>query len=400
VTFLGGAMDDIRDAQTRWPKSRTAALIIHGIGEQLPFEMLDSFAGALWNALEIDSGGDFVLGSDEIRPIGLNADHCIVLRRNQSDLAPVEFHEYYWADKAERLVNLGEIADWLVATSEGAQRFYKENEDLCRTYEQSNIKGFSRKGIIRHMYLKELGWLLRLLSWLPSSVVSWFTRWLGPFSLFLNPLFRWIRKELIDYIGDIVIYTASDVRSKFHSARESILDGAVQKIQSLLLDPAIDEIVVAGHSLGSVIAFDAMNRINRNMNMGVVDRSLARKFTRFVTFGSPLDKIAFFFREHTPPDEYLRRQILQHHHSFKARPLDEQPNPRELADPFARYLDHVWWSNLWDRNDPVSGHLDFYDVDENIEVSSGKHGAAAHHDYLVNRQTLQTLSAVVFPGMP
>jgi pimeloyl-ACP methyl ester carboxylesterase len=199
--------------------------------------------------------------------------------------------------------------------------------------------------------------------------------------LFLNPLFKWIETVLVNFIGDIVIYTASDARSRFYDARLRILDGAVEALRGLLEEGRYGRVIVAGHSLGSVIAFDALNRLNQMMNLGVVDARLAKKIQDFVTFGSPLDKIAFFFRERTRDDEYIRRQILQHFHSFKARPLSEQPNPKEISDPFRALLEHVRWINFWDPADPISGCLDFYRVDQNVMFSMGKSSFAAHSAY-------------------
>jgi len=383
-----------------WPAKRTAFLIIHGIGEQLRFEILDEFAASCWHSLEVLNENSSISGSHVLRTIDGRLDHAVVLARSDSEPSPVEFREYYWADKAERLVDLGAIGQWLMDISEAAQRYYKENEDLAARYSSDHVPAFSGRKFKRHWYLRYLGWSFRLLSFLPSSVIGWVLRWLSPIFFFLNPLFRWIRAELIGYVGDIVVYTASDERSQYHQAREAILNGAVQAIRGMLDDPAVFQVVVAGHSLGSVIAYDALNHINQAMNTGEISPMLAKKIHGFVTFGSPLDKIAFFFREHTPEDEYLRRQILDHYHSFKAKPLDEYHNPRTLSNPLQRYLEHVEWVNFWDRNDPISGCLDFYAVDENIELSMGKSITETHTWYLQSGEMTGTLLKKMINSAP
>lgn len=102
-----------------------------------------------------------------------------------------------------------------------------------------------------------------------------------------------------------------------------------------------------------------------------------------VTFGSPLDKIAFFFREHTPDSQYIRRQILSHLHGFKGRDLILQQEARSVRNPIRRYLDHVRWLNFWDPQDPISGHLDFYEIPEqdNIQLALGLPWGKAHIGY-------------------
>ncbi len=357
-----------------WPEVPAAVLVIHGIGEQHPFQTLDAFTAACWNVLEKLNGGPLLSGSHRIRSRDGWTENYISLTRSAQERAPIEFHEYYWAHKVQGIATLHDIVTWLIDTSEGARKFYEENEQLSKKYEGTGVTAFAKGRFRRHWYLKHLGLVMRLLSLFPAAVPIRISR-------ILRPVLRWIEKRATDYVGDIVIYTSTDVKSKFHAVRQSILDGAVGEIRTLLDDPRCRRIVVAGHSLGSVIAFDALNRINHEMNVGIIRKEKGRKIAGMVTFGSPLDKIAFFFREHTPDQEYLRRQILMHYHGFKARPLTEQPNPRELSNPIVPLLEHVRWLNFWDVHDTISGQLDFYRVDENILLDMGKGIAGAHTAY-------------------
>ena len=102
-----------------------------------------------------------------------------------------------------------------------------------------------------------------------------------------------------------------------------------------------------------------------------------------ITFGSPLDKIAFFFREHTKAHEYVRRQIRSHLNSFKARALDLQPNDEVLANPITPKLDDLPWVNYYSMRDPVSGHLDFYKIDpkDNVVLDLPERWGVAHVGY-------------------
>lgn len=179
----------------------------------------------------------------------------------------------------------------------------------------------------------------------------------------------------------MAIYTTTDVKSKHYDIRKTILDDSVDKVKALIDDKNYDEIVLVGHSLGSVIAFDTLNRVNHAMNADDKIKALANKIKGFVTFGSPLDKIAFFFREHTKEDQYIRRQILAHFHGFKSLNLNLQENEIVVENPIKPYLDHVRWVNFWDPKDPVSGQLDFYKDVINVQYAMGEKYGFSHIKY-------------------
>jgi len=157
-------------------------------------------------------------------------------------------------------------------------------------------------------------------------------------------------------------------------------------LESLLAGRQYDRIIIAGHSLGSVIAYDVLNRLNIEANLERAESHLTGALKGLVTFGSPLDKTAFFFREHTAKDQYIRRQIIEHLFSFKAKPLDLQKNDVRVENTIAPKLNSIQWINFYDDLDPVSGHLDFYRVDENIKMSLGKPWGLAHIAYWSDSQ--------------
>lgn len=74
------------------------------------------------------------------------------------------------------------------------------------------------------------------------------------------------------------------------------------------------------------IAYDTINELLTQFN-GVIGPAPNRpdlplnlgdpqKLRGLVTFGSPLDKIYYFFREHVTEDQAMRAQILSMLHSF------------------------------------------------------------------------------------
>jgi hypothetical protein len=149
------------------------------------------------------------------------------------------------------------------------------------------------------------------------------------------------------------------------------------------------------------VAYDALNRINFLVNEnkignydrdGICEKPLSRKGRRIVqqlrglvTFGSPLDKIAFFLRENIPAEQFVRRQLLNNFHGFKQKDwnVGEEHNGFKVKNNLCRRLDDMRWRNYYDMKDYVSGALDYYEGLTNINCDFGKKGwfAFTHSDY-------------------
>lgn len=203
----------------------------------------------------------------------------------------------------------------------------------------------------------------------------------------ISTLTTWVLNRaasfMSDMMGDVVIYSTADVRSTNYAIRQRLLAGAVEELK-LLLEQDYDRIIVVGHSLGSVIAYDALNRIVTDLNApGGVSQEQAQKIAGLVTFGSPLDKVAFFFREQTQDTEVVRRQILAHLHGFKSHPSNWVDQDVRIGNPVRSRLDGAQWLNFYHSKDPVSGQLDAYAVTENIpcDEMQVKGSGEAHNVY-------------------
>jgi hypothetical protein len=114
--------------------------------------------------------------------------------------------------------------------------------------------------------------------------------------------------------------------------------------------PQYERIILAGHSLGSVLAYDTLNAIIKcdETSASPESRRVVARTTHLITFGSPLDKTAFLFRNqsnhiHDP----LREQMAA---ACQPLILDE------------KYRQNLAWINLWSPCDVVSGALDYYDA--------------------------------------
>jgi hypothetical protein len=161
------------------------------------------------------------------------------------------------------------------------------------------------------------------------------------------------REAIVQYLGDVAIYVSSFTVNRFWKIRSEIQDTGRTLARNVYgahdgTSLLYDHVIVVGHSLGSVVAYDMLNdSIQRDLllqasagaSLGVVART-----PLFLTFGSPLDKIAFFFR--TQADALVTREALA-----------------TATQPLIR--DYQWrpanWINIWSPFDWISGALDYYD---------------------------------------
>jgi hypothetical protein len=343
----------------------TAILVIHGIGEQCPFQTLECFTSTFWSELSKIIGIKHLTGQNKAKAREGWTQNYISLSTDTDKFSSIDIYEYYWAYRPQGKITFNGILKWLVKTSAGAGNFYKEYfkkyPDKLKEYKNAAPDMFNGDEFIKYGYLKYIGWTVRILrilfTFIPEKVAS-----------FISPPLKWFEKKAIDYLGDVAIYTVTDMKSPLFTTRTEILYGAANEIQILMEDNHYDKIIIVGHSLGSVIAYDAINRVNHALNLGTIPVQFAKKLIGLVTFGSPLDKVAFFFNEQTNDSEELRRQILAHYHSFRAFPINKSTMKHKLSEPFAQLLTNLYWINYWHKMDKVSGPLDFYMVDKNREV--------------------------------
>lgn len=382
---------DLLKGQNTWPKKKTAFLIIHGIGEQNPFETLDVFVRGFFNVLDKMYPGQIITKHRTKPRTGDNklgwVESFISLVKKDQQESYIDFYEYYWAYRMEGEITFPELVDWLIKTSDGARKFYETNEEIVKKYEEAGDDAFKKGRFKKRWYLKHLGWFLRLVtSPIIYRIISKIPYW-GSIFNFVNSVlgifFLRAKKLFVDYMGDVAIYTTTDVKSKHYYVRKSILDDSVKEVKTLIDGERYENIIIAGHSLGSVIAYDTLNKVVQRVNEEQDEWcSAVTKISGLITFGSPLDKTAFFFREHTAQDQCVRRQMLAQLHCFKNKDLNLKDEKIRVEGPYEKMLDNtVQWINFWDEKDTVSGQLDFYVVDENIKLDMGKKYGISHTAY-------------------
>lgn len=182
--------------------------------------------------------------------------------------------------------------------------------------------------------------------------------WVWPALLAISKL---VRDIMVEYPGDVAVYITPNQLDRFDEVRKKIKQVALDSLMPLysaratdphsgktdLSMPLYSKIAVVGHSLGSVIAYDTLNKLL------TLDELISNQFdvagrTRVLeTFGSPLDKIAFFFNVMGKDTYRIREQL-----AASVQPLIQD------YQRFRRFP----WINVYSPNDIICGHLRFYDV--------------------------------------
>jgi len=199
----------------------------------------------------------------------------------------------------------------------------------------------------------------------------------------------WLARALATHVGDLALYVTSDTSSAFHRGRRELQAAATALVEELLRrgeggdggpeaevdagavlegTEAYDAIVLVGHSLGSVIALDALDGVAREARVEGDPAGARRplpllKLRGLLTFGSPLDKIAYFFRERVPDGDAVHAQLASFRHASRRRLSRRDDGPYRLA----RYeVPYGWlrWLHLHAPADPISDPLVYYRVDE------------------------------------
>ena len=150
------------------------------------------------------------------------------------------------------------------------------------------------------------------------------------------------------------------------------------------------KIAIVGHSLGSVIAYDTLNKLLNLDDITGNHVDVEKRTCLLETFGSPLDKIAFFFTIQGKETFHIREQLA----------AVVQP----LIQSYAKFRTFPW-VNVYSGNDIVSGSLQFYDLPdtsykfnvENIPDPDAVVPLAAHVDYWKNDLVWQQLYARIAP---
>ena len=162
---------------------------------------------------------------------------------------------------------------------------------------------------------------------------------------------------LTRYLGDVEAWATYEETDAKHVARAKTLDETIT-VLSHVLGPGSDceRVTVVAHSLGCSVAHDALLALARR-NRAYEDQPDKQvsfhKLQHFVTMGSPIDKIEYFFESYSSRSHRYKRVIENLRGDIGSTPFCQPPAPPppKVLDPW------IHWINYWDEGDIISGAL-------------------------------------------
>jgi hypothetical protein len=161
-----------------------------------------------------------------------------------------------------------------------------------------------------------------------------------------------VRGFLVQYLGDVAVYVQSHVLDRFFvirlQIRKWVMDVASTVYRATNAAGAYEYqgVVMLGHSLGSVIAYDTLNALINQDRLANGTGGIAARTRALITFGSPLDKTAFVFGHQKKNTSEIREAL-----AASVQPL--------IQDAGFRQFD---WINVFSDRDVISNKLKYYDL--------------------------------------
>ena len=165
------------------------------------------------------------------------------------------------------------------------------------------------------------------------------------------------RRFLVQYVGDVVAYVQPQTLDRFAKVRTEIKDRVLKIAEAIYAQKSdgkrfdYERVVLVGHSLGSVIIYDTLNRLlldDESINAPGRPWRIASRSSHLLTFGSPLNKIAFVFATQR---KKRAMTLVRERLAALVQPLIESEVVRA----------GIRWVNIYSPWDIISGRLDFYD---------------------------------------
>jgi hypothetical protein len=164
---------------------------------------------------------------------------------------------------------------------------------------------------------------------------------------------------VVNFFGDVQIYTTRNENSEFFAMREAILECVAKTIVDACCDAAnegkgYDRVFVLAHSLGSTIAMDALLRFFEATEQAPELKAALRRMRGFVTFGTSLEKTRYFFDVNDPSPSLALEQWNDDLYGALFT-----PDVRELHEPNDS-AEGIFWLNDWYFTDAVCNAIDSY----------------------------------------
>ncbi len=228
------------------PALRTAVIVIHGIGNQRPMHTLKEFVHGLYSTrnpeIRWHSKPDRISGEYELRrlnvperELGQDAAH-----------AETDFYEFYWQHLLQGTTRTGVLL-WVIGLA--------VRRRLPKRLNQIRWATILLASFLALLLVTLLAWLL--VGWASHSKAFMY----GLAAVVALACGAWIllsRRVLADIIGDAARYL--DNRPENIAARRAIREAGLALLRGLHdeREQRYQRVVVVGHSLGSVIAYDLL----------------------------------------------------------------------------------------------------------------------------------------------
>ncbi len=208
------------------------------------------------------------------------------------------------------------------------------------------------------------------------------------------------------YMGDVVFWSTYEETDSRFKKRKEILCYGVKVLKHVLKDKHCQRVVVIAHSLGAAVAHDVLlelgkeewarhhgHRRFRSHGVKLVKTHEINKIEHFVTAGSPIDKIHYFFESDPGRSHRYTRVAETVRGDMGRKPFGNNNN-----------TPYLHWINFWDKADIISGSLESppnaTDTEvcvDNVEVSNGTWNPGnAHTSYFMNRVVLKYLLDIIY----
>lgn len=358
----------------------TAVVVFHGMGQQVKFETVDMLAQALIDAHEAGGGQS----EKRVRQVWCDdKEGGRFLPRVEVELQDakgniqkrVHVYESYWAPLTQEAISFFSTASFFLRAGWRGICASRNDESRFLRWAFGSEHAFPlARGTYGHLIVVTLLLALLVVVLVGSGYWLWppelkrsisldavlkagFSTLLWAAALYVT----WrTRRWMVQYLGDVAIYLSSSELDKYWRLSDEIKRECHRVPNAVYRAVALDEskvrrfqynrVVVAGHSLGSVIAYDTLNSlVQRDLanDSRMAVQAVFRTKT-LLTFGSPLDKVAFIFG--TQVTGRKMREAL----AGGVQPLivDYKYRPAK-------------WVNIYAKGDVIAGRLDYFDDPKN-----------------------------------
>ena len=220
--------------------TKQAVIIIHGIGEQRPMDTLRTFVEAVWETDETIHPG-YIKKELFSKPDDISENfelRRLTTTQNKNKIR-TDFFEYYWAHMMEGN-KLSHIVAWI--------------KRLIIMTPWKLPKPLRGAWLVMVLFLiVSLFLVINFLFIIQNQEILDYTWIVSFFSLFIIPIFVPI---IENFLGDVARYL--DPSPKNIKGRQAIRANGVKILKKLHESNQYDRIILVGHSLGSVIAYDIL----------------------------------------------------------------------------------------------------------------------------------------------